>query len=57
MASAAEAEYGTIFINAKTDVPIRTTLIKMGWKQGPAAVQVDNSKTVGIATKEFFQNK
>ena len=29
----------------------------MGWKQGPTAIQVDNSTAVGIATKEFLQNK
>ena len=57
MASAAEAEYGTIFVNAKTDVPIRTTLSKMGWKKGPTAIQVDNSTAEGIATKEFRQKK
>ena len=51
MASAAEAEYGTIFINAQTAVPIRTTLSEMGWTQGPTAIQVYNSTAVGIATK------
>ena len=29
----------------------------MGWKQGPTAIQVDNSIAVGIATKYFRQNK
>ena len=57
MASAAESEYGTIFVNAKTDVPIRTTLTEMGWKQGPTAIKVDNSTAVGFATKEFLQKK
>ena len=57
VASAAEAEYVTIFINAQTDVPIRTTLNEMGWKQGPTSIQFDNSTAVGIATKEFRQNK
>ena len=57
MASAAEAEYGTIFINAQTAVPIRTTLSDMGWPQGPTAIQVNNSTVVGIATKEFRQKK
>ena len=55
--SAAEAEYGTIFINAQTAVTIRTTITEMGWKQGPTAIQVDNSTAVGIATKEFRRNK
>ena len=46
MASAAAAEYGTIFINTQTAVPIRITLSEMGWPQGPTAIQVDNCLTV-----------
>ena len=57
MASTAEVEYGTIFVNTQTAVPIRTTLSEMGWKQGPTAIQVGNSTAVGIATKEFLQKK
>ena len=57
MASAAEAKYGTIFINTQTAVPIRTALSEMGWKQVPTAIQVENSAAVGIATKEFRQKK
>ena len=51
MASAAEFKYGTIFVNAQTAVPICTTLTKMGWKQRPTAIQVDNSTAVVITTK------
>ena len=51
MVPADEAEYGTIFFNAQTAVPICTTLNEMGWKQLPTAIQVDNSTEVGIATK------
>ena len=57
MASAAKAEYGTIFVNSQTAVPIRTTISEMGWKQGPTALQVENSTAVGISTKEFLQKK
>ena len=57
MASAAEAEYGTIFVNTQTALPIRTNLSEMGRKQGPTAIQVDNSTAVGISTKEFLQKK
>ena len=57
MASAAEAEYVTIFVNAQTYMPILTTLNEMGWKQGPTDIQFYNSTAVGIATKEFLQNK
>ena len=51
MASAAEAEYGTIFFNAQIELPIPTTLSEMGWKQGPTAIQVENTTAVGITTK------
>ena len=57
MASADEAEYGTIFVNAQTAVPICTTLTEMGRKKGPTAIQVDNSTAIVIATKKFFQKK
>ena len=57
VASAAEAEYGTIFVNTHTVVPIRTTLYEMVRKQGPTAIQVDNSTAVGIAKNEFRQEK
>ena len=57
MVSAAESGYGTIFVNAQTDVPTRTTLTVMGQKQGPTAIQVENSTTVGISTNEFLQKK
>ena len=57
MESESEAEYGTIFFNVQTYVPIRTTITEMGWKQVPTAIQVENSTAVGIATKEFRQKK
>ena len=57
MASADEAEYGTIFVNAQTYVTIFTNLYEMGWKEGPTDTQVENYTAVGIATKEFRENK
>ena len=57
MASEAEEDYGTIFINSQTAVHIRTTLSEMSWPQGPTAIQVENSTVVGILTKEFCQKK
>ena len=57
MASAAEANYGTIFVNAQIVVPIRTTLSEMGWKQVPTSTQVDNSTAVGMVAKELRQKK
>ena len=57
MASEADAEYGTIFVNTQTSVPIRITLTEMRWKKRPTDTQVDNSNAVGISTKEFLQKK
>ena len=57
MASAAEAKYGTIFVNAQKAVPILTTLSEMGWEQGPTAIQVENYTVLGIATKESRHKK
>ena len=57
MASAAEAKYGTIFINTQTAVPICTTHSEMGWKQVPTAIQVDNYTAIGIATMYLRQKK
>ena len=57
MASAAEAEYGTIFVNTQTAVSIRTTLSEILRKNAPTATQVDNYTTVCIATKDFCQKK
>ena len=57
MASAAEVNYGTIFVNSQTYVPICTTQTEMVCKQVPTDIQVDFSTAIGIATKEFRQNK
>ena len=54
MASEVEAEYGTIFINAQTAVPIRTTLNEMDWNQGPADIQVDNSHSSRYRNKRVL---
>jgi len=52
MSSAAEAELGRIFINAKTAVPIRNTLEELGHKQPPTPVQTDNSTANGVVNNE-----
>ena len=50
MSSAAEAEMGALFINAKTAVPIRTTLVEMGHAQPRTPLQTDNSTAHGVLT-------
>jgi hypothetical protein len=52
MSSAAEAELGGLFINAKTAVPIRTTLTELGHKQPPTPIQTDNSTASGVVNNE-----
>jgi hypothetical protein len=53
MSSAAEAELGGLFINAKIAVPIRTTLEELGHKQPPTPIQTDNSTACGVANNEI----
>jgi hypothetical protein len=53
MSSAAEAELGGLFINAKTAVPIRTTLEELGHKQPPKSIQTDNSTACGVANNKI----
>eukprot|EP00956_Cyclotella_meneghiniana_P010727 scaffold15031_cov47-Cyclotella_meneghiniana.AAC.1 len=48
MSSAAEAELGGLFINAKKAVPIRRTLEELGHKQPPTPIQTDNSTACGV---------
>ena len=54
MSSAAEAELGAIFINAKTAVPIRTTLVEMGHAQPQTPIQTDNSTAHGVITNTIM---
>ena len=53
MSSAAEAELGALFLNAKTAVPIRQTLEEMGHKQPPTPIQTDNSTASGVVNNKI----
>jgi hypothetical protein len=53
MSSAAEAELGGLFINAKAAVPIRITLEELGHKQPPTPIQTDNSTACGVVNNEI----
>jgi hypothetical protein len=52
MSSAAEAELGGLFLNAKSAVPIRKTLEELGHKQPPTPIQTDNSTECGVINHE-----
>ena len=57
MSSSAAAELGVIYITAKEMVPIRQTLIEIGWKQPPSPIQTDNSTAAGFVNKTIIQQK
>eukprot|EP00957_Ditylum_brightwellii_P141957 10814641-Ditylum_brightwellii.AAC.1 len=57
MASAAEAELGALFKNAKEKVALRTTLQELGHHQPATPIQVDNSVAHGIVKSNICQPK
>eukprot|EP00957_Ditylum_brightwellii_P092234 7021488-Ditylum_brightwellii.AAC.1 len=57
MASAAEAELGTLFENAKDAVALRTMLQELGHQQPVTPIQVDNSVAHGIVNSNIQQQK
>ena len=54
MSSAAEAKLSGLFICAKAMIPLRNTLIEMGWLQTPSSVQCDNSTATGVTNKTIL---
>jgi hypothetical protein len=53
MSSAAEAELGALYINAREAIPIRHLLEEMGHKQPPTPMQTDNSTAHGVVTNNI----
>jgi hypothetical protein len=53
MSSAAEAECGGLYLNAKESVPLRNTLIELGHPQPPddTPIRTDNSTADGIMNR------
>jgi hypothetical protein len=54
MSSAAEAELGMLFINAKTVVPIQRTLKEMGHSQSRTPIQTDNLTAHALLTNKIL---
>ena len=57
MASAAEAELGALFFNAREAIPIRNTLREMGHPQPPTPITTDNACAAGIANDTVKQKR
>jgi hypothetical protein len=54
-ASSAEAELGTLFLNAQEDKVIRLVLEELGHPQPPTPIHIDNTTTVGIVNNTIKQ--
>jgi hypothetical protein len=57
MSSAAEAEIGAVFINAKEGAVLRTTLEELGQKQPPTPMETDNTTTTGYSNGTIKQKR
>eukprot|EP00957_Ditylum_brightwellii_P011339 857392-Ditylum_brightwellii.AAC.1 len=57
LASAAEAEIGALFKNAKEAVALRTTLRELGHQQPATPIQVDSFVAHGIVNSNIRQQK
>jgi hypothetical protein len=53
MSSAAEAELGALYINAREAVPMRNLLHEMGHPQPPTPMQTDNSTALGVVNQNI----
>jgi hypothetical protein len=56
MSSAAEAEIGAFFINAKEGAVLRTTLEELGHKQPPTPMETDNTTATGYSNGTIKKN-
>ena len=57
VASAAEAEFGGLFHNGQTEVPLRITLHEIGFTKPPTPIKIDNSADEGIVTATVRQKR
>ena len=56
MESAAEAEIAAVYITSKKMIPLRNTLIEMGWLKPNLPIQTDNSIAI-LFTNKTIVNK
>jgi hypothetical protein len=55
MSSAAEAEVGAVFINAKEGAVLRTTLEELGHPQPPTPMETENTTATGYSNGKIKQ--
>eukprot|EP00804_Cyclotella_cryptica_P008445 CCRYP_003953-RG/>CCRYP_003953-RG protein AED:0.45 eAED:0.45 QI:0/-1/0/1/-1/0/1/0/87 len=56
MSSAAEAELGALYINARETIPQRHLLNELGHPQPPTPIQIDNSTALGWSPTSSTQS-
>jgi hypothetical protein len=54
MSTAAEAELGALFINVKTAISMRQTLVELGHPQPRTPIQTDNAAAHALLTKQIL---
>ena len=57
MTSATEAELAALYITAQKQVPMRQTLIEMGWPEPPTPIQTDNTTAESVVNNKIFTKK
>jgi hypothetical protein len=57
MSSAAEAEIGAVFINAKEGAVLRTRLEELGHPQPPTSMETDNTTATGYINGTIKQKR
>ena len=57
MSSAAEAEVGAMFLNAREAIPIRKRLENMGHPQPPTPMTFDNCTAIGVVDTTMKQRQ
>jgi hypothetical protein len=57
MSSAAEADIGTVFINAKEGAFLRTTLQELEHPQPPTPMETDNTTATGFSNGTIKQKR
>ena len=55
--SATEADFAGLYICAKEMVPLRNSLVEMGWPQPQSPIQTDNTTALGVANKTIITKK
>ena len=57
MSSAAEAEVGALYMNAREILPLRVTCEELGHPQPATPMRTDNTTAEGILNKKYKQNR